>query len=193
MKTKSIIATLFLTFTLNICFGQNSNKKQYTAEEIAEMDANYKAKKKKDKEGRKELEGTTLNELVLEDIDRNKHTLESLKGKVVLMNFWFIHCKPCVAEIPDLNKLKEKFNDKDVVFIAVALDNKKSLDKFLETHDFDFTIVPNGRTLADCFKIPHYPYNVILDKTGKIQYVSDVLSLNMMNRLKRKINGLLKE
>jgi len=193
MKIKPIIATLFLTFILNICFSQNSKTKQHTAEEIAEMDANYKAKKEKDKEGRKELEGTTINELFLEDIDGNKHTLESLKGKVVLMNFWFIHCKPCVAEIPDLNMLKKKFNDKDVVFLAVALDSKKSLDKFLETHDFDFTIIPKGRELAERLKIPHYPYNVILDKTGKIQYVSDVLSLNMMNRLKRKINGLLKE
>ena len=57
---------------------------------------------------------------------------------------------------------------------------------------FDFIIIPNGRELANRFKIPHYPYNVLIDPNGKIEYVSDVLSLNMMNRLKRKINGLLK-
>jgi thiol-disulfide isomerase/thioredoxin len=192
MNTKSLILTLILAFTLNICLSQNNEKKSFSEEELAEMEANYKIKKEKDKADRKELDGTTLNELVIEDIDGNIHTLESLKGKVVLMNFWFIHCKPCVAEIPDLNELKTKFKDKDVVFLAVALDNKKSLDKFLEIHPFDFTIIPKGRELAERFKIPHYPYNVILDKTGTLHYVSDVLSLNITNRLKRRINGFLR-
>ncbi|MFD2914670.1 peroxiredoxin family protein [Psychroserpens luteus] len=192
MNTKSLILTLILAFTLNICLSQNNEKKSFSEEELAEMEANYKIKKEKDKADRKELDGTTLNELVIEDIDGNIHTLESLKGKVVLMNFWFIHCKPCVAEIPDLNELKTKFKDKDVVFLAVALDNKKSLDKFLELHPFDLTIIPKGRELAERFKIPHYPYNVILDKTGTLHYVSDVLSLNITNRLKRRINGFLR-
>lgn len=192
MNTKSLILTLILAFTLNICLSQNNEKKSFSEEELAEMEANYKIKKEKDKADRKELDGTTLNELVIEDIDGNIHTLESLKGKVVLMNFWFIHCKPCVAEIPDLNELKTKFKDKDVVFLAVALDNKKSLDKFLEIHPFDFTIIPKGRELAERFKIPHYPYNVILDKTGTLHYVSDVLSLNITNRLKHRINGFLR-
>lgn len=192
MKTRSILIALILIFTFNFCISQNVEKNVFSAEEQAQLEADYKTKKKKDKADRKELDGTTFNELVIEDIDGNVHTLESLNGKVVLMNFWFIHCKPCVAEIPDLNELKAKFKGKDVVFLAIALDNKKSLDKFLETHQFDFTMVPKGRELAERFKIPHYPYNVILDKTGKMHYVSDVLSLNMMNRLKRKINGFLK-
>ena len=192
MNTKSLILTLILAFTLNICLSQNNEKKSFSEEELTEMEANYKIKIEKDKADRKELDGTTLNGLVIEDIDGNIHTLESLKGKVVLMNFWFIHCKPCVAEIPDLNELKTKFKDKDVVFLAVALDNKKSLDKFLELHPFDFTIIPKGRELAERFKIPHYPYNVILDKTGTLHYVSDVLSLNITNRLKRRINGFLR-
>ncbi|MGK0324190.1 MAG: thiol-disulfide isomerase/thioredoxin, partial [Psychroserpens sp.] len=68
-----------------------------------------------------------MTELILEDIEGNSHTLESLKGKVVVINFWFINCKPCVAEIPDLNKLKAKFNNKDAVFVAIALDSKPSL------------------------------------------------------------------
>ena len=147
---------------------------------------------KKDKAERKDLEGTTLAELSFKDINGNSHTLENLKGKVALFNFWFIQCKPCVAEIPDLNTLKTKFKGEEVVFFAIALNNKKSLDPFLEKTPFDFTIIPSGRELADRFKIPHYPYNVLIDPNGKIEYVSDILSLNMMNRLKRKINGLLK-
>lgn len=192
MKKHISTFLVLITLSFNICEAQTTSEKVYSKEELAEMKANYKIKKKKDKAGRKGLEGKTLPELSLEDIDGNTYTLENLKGKVVVMNFWFIHCKPCVAEIPDLNKLKAKFKDKPVVFFAVALDSKKALDKFLENTPFDFTVIPRGGVLARDLRIPHYPYNVILDKDGKLEYVSDVLSLNIMNRLKRRINGLLK-
>lgn len=191
-KHASILVLLFL-ISINLCSGQTKAKKTYTDEELEKIEADYEIQKKEDKAARKELEDTTLTDLTLEDIDGNTYTLERLKGKVVVMNFWFIYCKPCVAEIPDLNELKAKFKGKEVVFLAVALDSKTALQEFLKTHDFDFTIIPKGRDLADRLEIPHYPYNVILDKTGKLHYISDVLSLNMMNRLKRKINGLLKD
>ncbi|MEH6537276.1 MAG: TlpA disulfide reductase family protein [Psychroserpens sp.] len=189
---KATISILILVFTLNLSIGQSKPKKTFTKEEEKALVKRLKEKDKVERAARKELKGTTLSALKLEDLNGNIHTLESLKGKVVLMNFWFIHCKPCVAEIPDLNDLKQKFKGKDVVFLAVALDSNKSLETFLETHEFDFTIIPRGSVLARDLRIPYYPYNVILDKTGKLHYVSGVLSLNIMNRLKRKINGLLK-
>ena len=55
-----------------------------------------------------------------------------------MLNFWFIGCKPCVAEIPDLNKIKEKFKDKDVAFFAVTFDSKKKLEEFVIKKPFDF-------------------------------------------------------
>ena len=192
MTLKSSVLTYLLIFSVLICFGQTTTKKTYTKAQLAEFEANYKIKKKKDKAARKDLNNTILTELSLQDITGTTHTLESLKGKVVVMNFWFINCKPCVAEIPDLNELKSKFKEQPVVFFAVALDNKSALEKFLEHTRFDFTIIPRGGSLAKRFKIPHYPYNVILDQNGQLEYVSDVLSLNIMNRLKRRINGLLK-
>lgn len=191
MKKHLSLLAITLTLSITICFSQSKNKITYTKEEIAEFEANYKIKKKKEKAERKDIDGTILTELTFEDINGNTHTLESLKGKVVIMNFWFIQCKPCVAEIPNLNELKAKFKDKPVVFFAVALDSKPALQTFLETHPFDFAVIPKGGNLANRFKIPHYPYNVIIDQNTKLHYVSDVLSLNMMNRLKRKINGLL--
>ena len=54
------------------------------------------------------------------------------------MNFWFINCPPCRAEIPELNKLVDSFKTNDkVVFIAVALDDKQSLETFLEQSPFN--------------------------------------------------------
>ncbi|WP_299336373.1 TlpA disulfide reductase family protein [uncultured Psychroserpens sp.] len=193
MTIKPLIFLLIFFCTISTCIAQTTTKKTYTKEEIEQLDATYKAKKKKDKAKRKELNQTTLTELTLEDINGNIYTLDDLKGKVVVMNFWFIRCQPCVAEIPDLNELKAKFKGKDVLFFAVALDTKPALEVFLESHPFDFIIIPKGGALANRFKIPHYPFNMIIDQNGTMQYVSDVLSLNIVNRLKRRINALLKE
>lgn len=54
-------------------------------------------------------------------------------GKVVVINFWFSTCKPCISEIPELNEVYEKFqNDTNVVFAAVTYENRKTVKKFLK-------------------------------------------------------------
>lgn len=145
------------------------------------------AKRKSDKQTRHNLDGTKLDSLTLIDINNNKHTLESLKGQVIVINFWFINCKPCVAEIPDLNEIKNEFKNQPVSFFAISYDSAKALNKFLETNDFKFTIIPKGSAIIKQFGIPYYPYNVIIDKKGQVEYISDVLALDILKKLKRKI------
>lgn len=159
--------------------------------EIKQREEDFNQKIKDDKLLRKKLNGSTIDNLVLTDINNNTHTLESLKGKVIVLNFWFIQCKPCVAEFPDLNALKAEFKNKPVEFFAVTFNDKKALHTFFESHELDYHIIPNGRAVIDKFKVPHYPYNVIIDKNGKIEYINDVLTLNVFKKLKRKIKKML--
>lgn len=167
-------------------------KKATKKEQQDQLAAKIDLQNKVNRETRQNLNGTTLSELNLEDLHGNTYTLDSLKGQVVVINFWFIHCRPCVEEIPDLNILKSEFHDENVKFIAVALDKKAALEIFLEKTKFDFIIIPDGNTLANRLGIPHYPFHVIIDKTGKLHYTSDALSLNMLKRLKRNIKKLVK-
>ena len=74
------------------------------------------------------------------DLEGTTFTLDELKGKVVVINFWFVACKPCVEEIPELNELVEKYEEKDVVFLGFALDNEKRLNSFLEKTPFKYHI-----------------------------------------------------
>ena len=175
---------------------QNSNKVEITKDSEKEnqkqLSNKIESQNKANIETRQHLNGTTLSALNLEDLHDNKYTLETLSGQVVVINFWFINCMPCVEEIPDLNILISEFQKENVKFIAVALDNKEALERFLEKTKFDFIIIPNGRTLTNSLGIPHYPFHVIVDKTGKIHYISDASSLNMMKRLNRKIKKFLK-
>ncbi|WP_445721027.1 peroxiredoxin family protein [Flavobacterium sp.] len=159
-----------------------------TKEEIKNKEIEQKRKIKAEKEYRNELDGSKLEELNLEDINGVKFNLENLKGKVIVLNFWFTQCKPCVAEFPQLNNLKEKYKNQDVEFFAVTWNNKETIEKFLLNHKLDFNIIPNGKLIIDKFKIPHYPYNIVIDKNGKVEYINDILVLNIFKKLENKIN-----
>lgn len=93
---------------------------------------------------------------------------EKLKGKVVVLNFWFTQCKPCVAEMPALNKLAREFAAQDVEFIAIALDTKEKIQAFLLAHPFDYKIIAEGRELSALFRIMPYPTNIVLDREYKV-------------------------
>src|SRR5436190_22651200 len=60
-------------------------------------------------------------------VDGEKFELAALRGKVVVLNFWFTGCEPCVAEFTKLNHLVDKFENKGVIFIAPTLDNAATL------------------------------------------------------------------
>jgi len=184
MNSKFFILAIFALMSINT-FSQE--EKSMSKNELKDK---FKDIEKEKKELRNQIDGSLLKELNFEDINGNIHTLESLKGKVIVLNFWFIQCKPCVEEFPDLNKLKNKFKNKSVEFFAVTWNDKNSLVKFLETKKLDFTVVPDGK-LVNKFKIPYYPYNIIINKKGKVEYVSDVLSLNIMKKIERKIKNYL--
>lgn len=167
--------------------------KELSKEEIKNRKTDVKNKLKAEKESRNELDGSIIGELNLEDLNGEKFNLGSLKGKIIVLNFWFTQCKPCIAEFPELNNLKQKYKNQQVEFFAVTFNNKETIDKFLANHKLDFKIVPNGKIIIDKFKIPHYPYNIVIDKDGKIEYINDVLVLNVLKKIDNKIDELLKK
>jgi thiol-disulfide isomerase/thioredoxin len=117
--------------------------------------------------------GEMLKPIKDRDIKGEKFDTKSLTGKVIVLNFWFINCPPCRQEIPDLNNLVEAYKDnKDVVFIAIALDEKYDIDDFLKTQPFNYRIVENGRYHASRVGLNLYPTNVVVDKGGKIVFSS---------------------
>lgn len=104
------------------------------------------------------------------DIFGNEYSLADLKGKVVILNFWFIGCKPCVHEMPELNKMVEKYKSKDVVFIAFGLDKKRSIDTFLMKQEFNYNIIPSSNKVVSEYKVFAFPTHFVLDKQGIVAY-----------------------
>jgi len=94
----------------------------------------------------------------------------SLAGKVLVINFWFMSCAPCVAEMPALNKLVENYKGKDVLFLGFSTDKAEQLKPaFFQQHPFDFNIIADSRDIAKSFYFLGSPTTYIVDQRGVIQ------------------------
>ena len=69
--------------------------------------------------------GSVAPEIVIQDIRGNKFELKSLRGKVVMLDFWASWCAPCRIENPRLVKLYEKYKDKDFEIVSISLDSEE--------------------------------------------------------------------
>lgn len=71
-------------------------------------------------------------------------SLEALRGKVVVLTFWSTRCVICHGEIPKLNQMASAFKGKNVVFLAVTMENPNKVEAYVKDRPFDFEIIPNG-------------------------------------------------
>jgi peroxiredoxin len=106
-------------------------------------------------------------------LDGKKISLASLGGKVVVLNFWFTGCPPCVEEIPKLNALAEEFKGKDVVFLALTWDDAPTVRAFLKDVPFKYEVVPGA---ADVIIGSYskggevvFPTHYVIDRGGKVE------------------------
>lgn len=116
------------------------------------------------------MEGLPFPEFDLTDLNGNLYTNENTKGKTLILKTWFINCKACVAEFPDLNELVNKYKLKnDIIFVSLALDSKSELESFLQKKGFEYKVVPNQRDFIEKkLNLQIYPTHIIVDRNGII-------------------------
>jgi len=115
--------------------------------------------------------GKKLDNFSAYDMNGNLIDTRELKGKILVFNFWFTTCPPCKAERPYLNRIVDDYrSDSSVVFLAIALDRKDKLEPFLKEYEFKYTVIPDGKKIADQFKVTRYPTQLIVDKEGKVAF-----------------------
>lgn len=116
------------------------------------------------------LKGCVAPNFEATSVNGKKIELSKLKGQVVVLNFWFTNCQPCIEEIPSLNKLVEHYSGKDVQFISFAPEDAAALLKFFQTHSFKFTAIAGSEDIRrNKFKLfSAWPYTIIIDREGRI-------------------------
>ncbi|NIJ43813.1 thiol-disulfide isomerase/thioredoxin [Wenyingzhuangia heitensis] len=158
--------------------------------------AEYKANRKKTNDQKTFVEKSNIGkkspEFKVNTLKGRTHASKKLLKNVVVLNFWFTTCPPCKSEIPKLNQLQEKYkSNKKVKFIAIALDNKERIQKFIAKNPLYYDLVEQGRWLAKEFGVTRYPTNIIIDKKGKIQFFETGYKHNINEIMSEKIEELL--
>ncbi len=99
------------------------------------------------------------------DSDKKNFPRTQLEGKPTVINFWFNQCPPCIAEIPLLNAMQEKYGNQ-VNFIAISFDDRGKIERFLKKQNFNFEQIANAKKQLNDLEISAYPSTLILDKNG---------------------------
>lgn len=135
--------------------------------------------------------GEFAKDFIVTDLKGNHIKLSELRGKIVVLNFWFIKCKPCVIEMPHLNELKELYNNKEVEFLAITFDKKGVVENFLEEHTFTYNIAPNAMDAIKIHGVNSFPTNMVINQKGEIVLKEIGFSTNIKDVLKTSIDKLL--
>lgn len=114
-----------------------------------------------------------LPDFELEDINGSLISSEKLRGKYLHINLWSVTCRPCIEEFPELNQLKEKYKNDNVVFIAIAPENKKRVLKVLSKHPVNYIVIAGAKDYFDKNKLGGYPKNLFVNPEGKIIHAKD--------------------
>jgi len=115
-------------------------------------------------------EGMPAPTFSVRSLDGRTISLAELRGKVIVLNFWFIGCPACFAMEPKLNEFKSRFAGTDAVFVAMTSDSKDALEKYLKKERFDYIQVANANETMSQFSFRGFPKNIVIDKQGKIVY-----------------------
>lgn len=121
------------------------------------------------------MEGKPLPGFDFVDLKGRKYNPEACKGKVVVLNFWFIGCTACQEEMPALNKIVANYRDSsDVLFVSLAPDNPNSLKEFLEKYPFAYAVIPGkNKYVTDTLGIRMFPTHMIIDRKGLVAKVPE--------------------
>jgi thiol-disulfide isomerase/thioredoxin len=104
------------------------------------------------------------------DLDGRDISLASLRGKVVLVNFWATWCGPCRAEIPDLIKLQEKYRDR-LQIIGISQDEVPPdlVKRFVTDHDMNYPVIMSTPEIEKLFPgVNALPTSFIVDRESRI-------------------------
>ncbi len=118
---------------------------------------------------------------------------DQLRGRVLIMNFWFTTCGPCIKEIPLLNELAADYKYKNVVFLALAPENRGLIKRFLKKNPFRYNIVPAASSYIQIMQVENFPTHMLIDKNGIIRQVFVGFEEGIKEKLQAEIDILLKE
>jgi peroxiredoxin len=108
-------------------------------------------------------------DFTLQDLDGKQWKLSSLRGQVVLVNFWATWCPPCRKEMPDLDALYSRFRKKGLVVLAISDEDAGKVTPFLNEHKVAYPILlDKDRAVNKLYGVEGIPKSFVYDREGKL-------------------------
>ena len=107
------------------------------------------------------------------DLDGDPISLTDYRGKVVLLDFWAVWCMPCVAEMPNIKVVYEKYHSKGFEVIGVSFDSDKTvLREFIRENQLTWRQIFAGEkqssSVAQKYRIRSIPAQFLIGREGKV-------------------------
>jgi len=120
--------------------------------------------------------GSHRPEFSLPDMDGVTRKLSEWDGKVLVINFWATWCPPCRKETPAFVELQGKYGAQGLQFIGVAIDEKDNVVDFADTYGVNYPMLLGDLDAINTSKqygnrFGTLPYTVIVDRSGKINFI----------------------
>jgi peroxiredoxin len=121
---------------------------------------------------RRQLVGNAI-ELTGTTVDGKPFDWASYRGKVVLLNFWFVGCGGCRAELPDLKEYYHRYHDRGFEIVGISIDrDREALRKFLEDEQIAWVNLyaggPDPPPAVKQYAIQSFPTNFLIDREGRV-------------------------
>jgi peroxiredoxin len=114
--------------------------------------------------------GSAAPDIKLQDEKGSVVNLASLKGKVVVIDFWASWCGPCRRSIPALKDIYKKYKDKGLEVYAISVDiDKSDWQKAIKADETSWVhVIDDKNAVARLWKVQYIPNTFLLDKNGTI-------------------------
>jgi len=188
IKRTGYVWIFFLAFfMITGCSSENKQKQQSPTEGAVN---NTSAANSVNRSGRNAGDGSLgeIPDYEFDTLSGERIKISDYNGNVVMINFWATWCGPCRKEIPELVKLKEKYGEKGLEIIGIALDEEgfQAVEPFLKQFDINYTIVTDdysyGNELGGIYMVPT---TYLVDKEGKIAFrkIGEITVENIESRI----------
>ena len=105
----------------------------------------------------------------LTDTHGKTWTMSALHGKVVLVNFCATWCPPCRKEMPDLEALYKRFQDKGFIILAISDEELDKVQPFIAERQITYPVMLDpGRKVNELFQVEGIPKSFVYDREGKL-------------------------
>jgi peroxiredoxin len=108
-------------------------------------------------------------DFTLSDLQGKTWSMNELRGKIVLVNFWATWCPPCRSEMPDLQKLYTKYKDQGLVVLSISDEDMDKVSAYVKENGYTYPILLDaGRKVNEMFEIQGIPKSFVYDREGKL-------------------------